>query len=61
MGESGCLWAALAGRTGAHYTEFGLFQHMDPTKRKLPPLRLVREFAKFYLFAYPLFRQAVAI
>jgi hypothetical protein len=59
VGESRRLRSALSGRAGVHYTEFGMFQHMDPTKRKLPLLRLVREFGKFYLFVYPLFRRAV--
>jgi fermentation-respiration switch protein FrsA (DUF1100 family) len=60
VSESKRLRSALSGRVGVHYTEFALFQHMDPTKRKLPPLRLVRELGKFYLFVYPLFRRAVA-
>jgi hypothetical protein len=58
--ESRRLRSALAGRSGVHYTEFGMFQHMDPTQRKLPAFRLVREFAKFYLCVYPLFRRASA-
>ena len=37
-----------------------MFQHVDPTKRKLPPLRLVQELGKFYRYVYPMFRQAVA-
>jgi hypothetical protein len=60
VAESRRLRSALAGRPGVHYTEFGMFQHMDPTQRKLSPLRLVREFGTFYLWMYPLFRQAVA-
>jgi len=40
VGESRRLRAALAARSGVHYTEFGLFQHADPTKLKLPPQRL---------------------
>jgi pimeloyl-ACP methyl ester carboxylesterase len=60
VAESRRLRSALAGRPGVRYTEFGMFQHMDPTKRKLSPLRLVREFGKFYLWMYPLFRRAVA-
>jgi len=59
VAESRHLFAALSGRAGVHYTEFGMFQHADPTKRRLPPLRRLCEFSKFYLFAYPLFRQAV--
>jgi hypothetical protein len=60
VGESRRLRAALAGRSGVHYTEFALFQHADPTKRKLPPLRLLRELGKFYRFVYPLFRLAAS-
>lgn len=60
VGESRRLRAALSGRSGVHYTEFGLFQHADPTKRKLPPLRLARELGKFYGYVYPLFRLVAA-
>jgi hypothetical protein len=60
VSESRHLRSALSGRTGVHYTEFGLFQHMDPTKRKLSPLRLIRELCNFYRCVYPLFRRAVA-
>jgi pimeloyl-ACP methyl ester carboxylesterase len=60
VGESRRLCSALSGRAGVHYTEFGMFQHMDPTKRRLPLVRLVRECGKFYLCVYPLFRRAVA-
>lgn len=57
--ESRRMRSALAGRAGVHYTELGVFQHMDPTKKRVSPLVMVRELAKFYLLAYPLFRQAV--
>jgi fermentation-respiration switch protein FrsA (DUF1100 family) len=60
VGESRRLAVALSGRAGATYTEYGLFQHADPTKRKLPPVRLVRELRAFYLSLYPMFRQAIA-
>jgi len=56
--ESRRLWSALKGRPGVHYTELGLFQHMDPTKQRVPLVVMIRELAKFYLFAYPIFRQA---
>jgi len=56
VAELQCFAAALSGRAGVHYAEFGLFQHADPTKRKLPLPRLLHEFGKFYRFAYPLFR-----
>jgi hypothetical protein len=55
--ESRQLVAAFAGRAGVHYTEFGMFQHADPTKRKLPLPRLVYELSKFYRFVYPMYRQ----
>ncbi|HEU5288918.1 MAG TPA: hypothetical protein VFV20_10985 [Candidatus Limnocylindria bacterium] len=59
VGESRRLAAALAGRPGVRYTEYAMFEHADPTKRKLSPLRLVVEVRKFYLSLYPMFRQAV--
>lgn len=59
VGESRRLAAALAGRPGVQYTEYAMFEHADPTKRKLSPLRLVVEMRKFYLSLYPMFRQAV--
>jgi hypothetical protein len=59
VSESRRLRSALAGRAGVHYTEM-LFQHLDPVKGKLPLFRLVREFGKFFVAVYPLFRQAVA-
>jgi len=58
VGESRQLYAALASRAGAHYTEMQ-FQHLDPSKGKLPPFRLLREFGKFFRAVYPLFLQAV--
>ncbi len=60
MGESRCLRSALAGRAGVHYAEFVMFKHLAPTKVKLSRLRLLREFARFYLFLFPVFRRAVA-
>jgi hypothetical protein len=59
IGESRRLHAALEGRAGVHYTEMQ-FSHLDPVKGKLPIYRLVREFGKFFLAVYPMFRQAVA-
>ncbi|MBI4300904.1 MAG: hypothetical protein HY677_07180 [Chloroflexi bacterium] len=58
--ESRRLWSALAGREGVRYTEFSVFQHLDPTKGKPPLFRLVPELARFYLAVYPLFRHVVA-
>ena len=60
VGESRRLWAALAGRAGVSYTEFTLFQHMDPTKGRLSPLGLLRQLGKFYHAVYPVFRLAAA-
>jgi dienelactone hydrolase len=57
-GESRQLRAALGERDGVRYTEFGMFQHADPTKRKLPLLSLARELAKFYRYVFPIFHQA---
>jgi len=56
--ESRRLVAALGGRAGVRYTEFGMFQHADPTKRKLPLPRLIHELGKFFRFVYPMYRQA---
>lgn len=58
VGESRRLNRALAGCPGFHYTEFGMFQHADPTKRKLSPVRLLWELSKFYRYLYPTFRCA---
>jgi hypothetical protein len=60
VGESRQLRTALGGRTGFHYTEFAMFQHADPTKRKLPPWELTRQLGRFYFWLYAVFRQAVA-
>ncbi len=60
VGESRRLASALAGRAGVQYTEFTLFQHMDPTKGRLSPLRLGRELGKFFRAIYPVFRKAEA-
>jgi hypothetical protein len=60
VSESRHLWSALSGRTGVHYTEFTMFQHLDPTKRKLPLFQFVQQLGKFFLYVYPMFRQAVA-
>jgi hypothetical protein len=58
--ESRQLWSALSRRAGVHYTEFVMFKHLDPSKVKLSLLPLMREFARFYLAMYPLFRHALA-
>ena len=56
IGESRRLRDALAGRAGLRYTEFAMFQHADPTQRKLAPHRLLAELGKFARYVYPLFR-----
>jgi hypothetical protein len=60
VGKSRHLQFALSGRAWVHYTEL-LFQHLDPTKRRLPLFRLVRQLGKFFLAVYPVFWQAVAV
>ena len=59
VGESQRLLTGLAGHSGVQYTEMQ-FQHLDPTKGKLPFFLLVREFGKFILAIYPMFRQVVS-
>jgi hypothetical protein len=58
IGESRRLCTALSGRPGVHYTEFSMFEHMDPTKRHLPLGRMAWELGKFYRALYPVFRSA---
>ena len=58
--ESRQLWSVLSKRPGTHYTELGMFQHMDPTKQRVPLRVMVRELVRFFAFVYPVFRQAVA-
>jgi dienelactone hydrolase len=60
VGESRNLLSALDGHAGVHYTEMQ-FQHLDPSKARLPLFRLAREFGKFFIAMYPWFRQAVAL
>jgi len=57
VGESRRLAQALTGRPGVRYTEYGMFQHADPTKRHLSSLALAREVLRFYRSLHPLFRQ----
>jgi dienelactone hydrolase len=58
VGESRQMRSALAGRPGLHYTEFEMFQHADPTRRKLSPLQLVRQLTRFYRWLFAVFAQA---
>jgi hypothetical protein len=60
VSESKSLWSALCGRAGVRYTEFTMFQHVDPTKGKLSLFGFVQQLGKFFLYVYPMFRQAVA-
>jgi dienelactone hydrolase len=53
------LRSALAGRAGLRYTEFAMFQHADPTKRRLSPPRLAWQLGKFYLWLHAVFREVV--
>lgn len=59
LDESRRMWSELAQRPGARYTELGMFQHMDPTKQRVSLPVMVRELTRFFLFVYPVFRQAV--
>ena len=59
VGESRRLASALAGRRGVHFTEYAMFQHADPTKRRLSPLAFGREIARFYGSLFPMFRETV--
>jgi dipeptidyl aminopeptidase/acylaminoacyl peptidase len=59
ISESRRLAEALAGRPGVHYTELGMFEHMNPTARRASPLVMIRELSKFYGLVHPIFRQAV--
>lgn len=59
LDESRQMWSVLSKRPGAHYTELGMFQHMDPTKQRVSPPVMLRELSRFFAFVYPVFRQAV--
>jgi hypothetical protein len=59
VGQSRLLAERLHARSGVHYTEFALFQHADPTKRKLKPFELARQLTRFFLWLHGVFRQAV--
>ena len=55
VAESRRLRDMLHGRAGVRYTEFTVFKHLDPTKRKPPIMALTRELARFFMAMYPLF------
>ncbi len=56
ISESRQIQAALADRSGLHYTVMH-FSHLDPAKGRLPLPRLLREFANFFAGILPLFVQ----
>lgn len=58
IGESRRLCAALGERTGVYFTEMQ-FSHLDPAKGKLPLLKLLREFSRFFGAVYRLFHHVV--
>lgn len=53
FGESQRLFAAFQHRPRVSLTEFHLFQHADPTKRKLHTWKLVAELIAFVRFCWP--------
>ncbi|MDO8750789.1 MAG: hypothetical protein Q7K03_06560, partial [Dehalococcoidia bacterium] len=53
--ESRRMAEALKERGQVHYTEFSLFQHMDPT-RQLPPLDMAKEVWKLLFHMYMVMR-----
>ena len=53
--ESQRMADALEERGQVYYTEFSLFQHMDPTRRVAPPT-MVRELWKLLLHMYNVMR-----
>ena len=53
--ESRRMAEALEGRGQVYYTEFSLFQHMDPTRQVAPPT-MVRELWKLLLHMYNIMR-----
>ncbi len=58
FGESQRLFAAFDGRPGIALTEFHLFQHADPTKRRVSRAKLLIELAKFLRYSAPAMRWA---
>ena len=55
--ESRRLVDALGEDAGAYYTEFSLFQHVDPTKSVSPPV-YARELFKLFLHMYNILGEA---
>jgi dienelactone hydrolase len=53
--ESLRMAEAVKERGQVHYTEFSLFQHMDPT-RQLPPLEMAKELRKLFVHMYMVMR-----
>jgi dienelactone hydrolase len=59
ISESRQIQAALADRSGLHYTVMH-FSHLDPSKgRRLPLPRLLREFINFFRGILPLFVRSI--
>ena len=56
--ESRRMVDALEGRGQVYYTEFSLFQHMDPTRQLAPP-RMAQELWKLLLHMYNVMRLGV--
>jgi dienelactone hydrolase len=60
VGESRRLVAALEARgRPAHYTEFTVFKHLDPTRGRPKPLALARELFRFAQAVQPVFQREV--
>lgn len=59
VSETRRLASALAGHTRVRYTEFTVFQHLDPTRRKVAWFKLAWELGRFCRATYPVFRQAI--
>lgn len=60
VSETRRLASVLAGYTRVRYTEFTIFQHLDPTRRKVAWFKLAWELGRFCWATYPVFRQALA-
>lgn len=60
ISQSRDLISRWGNRPGLRYTVFRMFRHVDPTKVSLSLPARIREFARFFVALYPLFRQSVA-
>jgi hypothetical protein len=59
--ESRRLRDDLSGNRGLRYTEFAMFEHADPTRRRLKPWKLARELCRSWGHLNPMFRTAAGI